>query len=332
MNVSIIIVTYNEEQNIADCLQSLLNLDYPEKQVEILVVDGCSTDRTQDVVRGFIKRDKRIRLISNPERTIASNRNMGIRESRYNRIAFVDADCIVPENWLKVLTEAFNRYVREEPNLAAVGGSNVPPQEDRNRFRTALGIMLNSYLGSLGSVQGKVFHKSKTVKSLACLNVLFDRQKLVEVGMFDLEMKNLGEDAELNYRLREKGYSLMYVPGSLVYHKLRVSPGKWTVNMFRYGQGRIVMARKHPALLGFHYTLPLIFLPVFSLSLLSIRAGWFWLFPLLYFPVLFVYSLFVSIRNKKWYLVLWVFYCYLITHWSYSAGMWQKLLSGQKTM
>ena len=186
MKASVIVVTYNEERNIADCMSSLVNIDYNKKDYEILVVDGNSSDKTKDIVRNFIKNNKnkiKIRLINNPKRFIASSRNAGLKNASYDLIAFTDADCIVPKEWLKILVDGYEKL--KNKHVAAVGGANIPPENAPN-FMAAVGIAFDSFLGSLGSAQAKTFSKITFVPSLPCCNVLHSKKLLLEAGGFDL--------------------------------------------------------------------------------------------------------------------------------------------------
>ena len=107
MNVSIIVVAYNEEKNIMDCINSIQRINYSYGVIEIIVVDGESNDKTKEIVNAMQKKDERIKLINNPERTIATNRNIGVKNTKFDWVAFTDADCIVPENWLELLVKNF---------------------------------------------------------------------------------------------------------------------------------------------------------------------------------------------------------------------------------
>ena len=327
MKVTVAVVTYNAGDTIQHCLHTLLAQDYPADDYEIIVVDGCSEDRTREIVRLVNQETGRIRLIENPGRTIASNRNRALHEARYPFVAFTDADCEVPENWLKILTEAFRKSRHE--NLIAVGGANVPPRQP-DTFLQALGIMLNTFLGSLGSVQGRVYPEPRLVDSLACLNILYDREKVLSVGEYDTDMKNIGEDAELHFRLRKAGFKILYIPESVVYHKMRPTPVKWARNMFNYGRGRMVMFRKHHEMITLRYMLPLMFLLAFILVPLGRLLPVFWC-PLFYFPVLMIYSLILGMRYRPQ-AAPWIFTAFLITHWCYSLGMAWQGITGKKRM
>src|SRR3989344_6833368 len=103
--ISVVVITYNEEDNINNCLNSLINLDYDRKNYEILVVDS-SNDNTKSIVKEF----KQVRLISSENKGYGIQRNLGIKNSKYNLIAFTDADCIVPKSWLKDLISEVKDY------------------------------------------------------------------------------------------------------------------------------------------------------------------------------------------------------------------------------
>lgn len=329
--VTVAVVTYNAEMHIGRCIESILALNYPLHAIEIMVVDGCSEDGTQSTVRAFIEKDSRIRLVENAGRTIASNRNVALREAKHSHVAFTDSDCEVPADWLTVLVEAFRNEKNRQQKLAAVGGANVPPRNNKTRFLEALGIMLNTFLGSLGSVQGKVYDAPRYVDSLACLNVLYDKHQVLSVGGFDPDMKNIGEDAEMHFRLRKAGFRLLYVPASTVFHKLRPTPKKWARNMFDYGRGRLVMFRKHREMITFRYLLPFYFLGAFLVVPFYSITSWF-LAPLIYFPLIILYSLFLGCRSHKPKLTGWITLAFLYTHWCYAFGMARQWISGRKTM
>lgn len=316
VEVSVIVVCFNEEKNIGACIESILKQDFPG--FEIIVVDGNSTDRTVEIVRGYEKSDNNIRVVVNEKRTIASNRNVGVRHAKGKFIAFTDADCIVPVNWLSVLVSGFMENRARYPDMAAVGGGNVPP-ENASGFLAALGIVQNTFLGSLGSVQGKRYEKPHFVPSLATLNVLYEKDKLEKAGLFDEAMGNICEDADMNYRLRKNNYQLLYLPDAYVVHGLRPTFIKWAENMFAYGKGRAGLIIKHGTIMSFVYLLPLMFLLIMMSTAFCVFNRLF-LIPLLYFPAISIMGAWVSLINRKPLLAPYVIFIYMLQHFAYAAG------------
>ena len=127
--------------------------------------------------------------------------------------------------------------------LVAVGGRNTVP-ENSSRFLQAIEITLNSKIGCM-SVQGLQLKEVTFVESLATLNVLYVKQKLLDIGLFNENLLSEAEDADLNYRLFSKGSKFAFIPESFVIHKMRANFLSWFKNMFRYGKGRARLLKRY---------------------------------------------------------------------------------------
>lgn len=316
IQASVIVVCFNEERCIGDCLDSLVNQNF--RELEIIVVDGNSTDGTREIVEEYRRKYGEISLVINPKRTIASNRNAGVRRAKAPLAAFIDADCIAPADWLSGLVAGYRSMHAQDKSVVAVGSGNVPPEQG-SVFLEALGIVQNTFLGSLGSTQGMRFQAPRRVPSLAALNVLYSKEKIVEAGLFDEDMGNMCEDADLNYRLRQNGYALVYLPSPIVVHRYRSDLRSWRRNMFAYGKGRALLMKKHRTIISPVYLLPLLFLAVMCSALLSLIHPLF-LAPLLYFPAMAVFSVSVALRARRPLLFPRIFSIYVAQHFSYAAG------------
>ena len=97
--VSIIVPIYNEAQYISLCLESLINLNYPQTRYEIIVVDNGSTDETMQIVERYATRYN-VKIYICPSTTIAGVRNYGAKKAKGTILAFIDADCVADRNWL----------------------------------------------------------------------------------------------------------------------------------------------------------------------------------------------------------------------------------------
>ncbi len=97
--ISIVIPVYNSEKTLRFCLNSILNQDYYD--YEVIIVDNNSTDNTSEVIKEFMKKDKRIKYVFEKKRGRGAARNAGIRRARGGTILMTDSDCIVPKNWVK---------------------------------------------------------------------------------------------------------------------------------------------------------------------------------------------------------------------------------------
>lgn len=325
IDVSVIVVCYNEEENIGPCLDSLVAQEYPETRFEIIVRDGGSTDRTWEIVMGYANRDARVRLVEDGRREIAAGRNLGVEKARFPHVAFIDADCVAPQEWLRRLAEAFERLHGVDPRVAAVGGTNIPP-EDSHSFVRAIGVALDSFGGSFNSTQGRRFSGEREVESLPNLNVLYCKRAIIEIGGYDESLANMGEDADLNFRLRSQGYRLMFIPDLPVQHKFRSTPWCWLKNMFYYGRGRARLLKRHPSMWNVSFALPLLFLagmagliliplhPVFGLSAL-------------YFPLILFYgAVLCQQHHRSWRLIPLVWLVFVIQHFGYALGESSGLL------
>jgi glycosyltransferase involved in cell wall biosynthesis len=101
--VSVVIPTRNEEHTIAGCLGAVLAQDYPAGRMEVLVVDGRSTDRTRAIVAELAATDPhaRVQLLDNPHRIASTALNIGIRAARGAIIARVDGHTIIAPDHLR---------------------------------------------------------------------------------------------------------------------------------------------------------------------------------------------------------------------------------------
>ena len=325
MRISVVITCFNEAGNIVPCLESLLAQTYPADKFEVVVADGGSSDQTQELVKSLAELHPQIKLVVEPKPGTAAGRNAGIRAAQYEYIAFIDADCEAPASWLESLAGCYSEYKIREPQLAAVGGGNLPP-EDASPFVAAIGIALDSYAGSFNSAQGRQFNQPRFVAGLATLNTLIERSILENLGCFDETLGSEAEDADLNYRLHQAGWKLLFLPGADVWHKMRPTPRGWLKNMFRYGKGRARLLKRYPQMWQLSFILPLVFLLVIVSLPLAAVSKVFWL-GWLYFPVLFVFSYFLAHQKGRSELFWQVGLVFLIQHFGYAVGEGYGLLS-----
>jgi succinoglycan biosynthesis protein ExoA len=318
MNVSIVVICRNEENNIKTCLDSLLNQEGLNDCYEIIVFDDGSLDNTRDIINELSLKNSKLRLINGRGKGIPYGRNQGTKAARYDHVAFIDADCFAPPDWLATLVSAFINNKKEDDRLVAVGGGNIPPL-NANRFVKAIGIALDSFPGSFNSPQGRRFSRPKRVNHLACLNVLYEKRQLVKIGYFDESLETGGEDAEMNFRLSGSGAGFQFCPESFVWHQLRSTPAEWFRNMFRYGFTRAEILKRHPRMWHFNFVLPLIFFSAFTLTLLTPVNPIFGL-PFLYFPVIFIFSAFQALSKKSLRLVFHVWLVFVVQHFGYALG------------
>ena len=125
LSLSIIIVARNEEENIVDCINSILINKFPTDQYEIIVVDDHSDDKTAELVQSI--NNGNIKLLSLAEyvskRKVNAFKKEAIRyaleHAQFDYILHTDADCIVPPNWLS--QTAFNFENKIELQAAPIG-------------------------------------------------------------------------------------------------------------------------------------------------------------------------------------------------------------------
>ncbi|NMM50715.1 glycosyltransferase [Marinigracilibium pacificum] len=118
---SVLIMARNEEDVIADCIESLLSQDYPSEKIEILICDDSSTDRTHSILEKYQNHNS-IRIFKGdyPELPYLNNKAQGLNrlanEAKGEVYLFTDADCILPPGWVKEMTS--NVFRKQEVVIA----------------------------------------------------------------------------------------------------------------------------------------------------------------------------------------------------------------------
>ncbi len=271
--VSIVIVSYNEEDNIGRCLDSLLELDYPKEKITTIVVDGGSRDKTTDIVKEYP-----VELLILPGANVATckNRSLDIIDTKY--VAFIDADVIVDRRWL---TELVSTISSVDENIAAVGGPNLIMQDDYEMAKL-IGHAQETFMGSGGSPQAYSINEMREVISISNCNSLY-RYSIVNKHRFD-ESFNIGDDLEINFRLRLNGYKFIYVPSAIVYHRRPKSLKSLAAKSRVYAKAAAKVSKKYNRIPRWYAIVP-------SMALISLVIS-----PLTYLlnpELIYIYLLFV---------------------------------------
>jgi len=114
--ISVVVPTYNEEKNIEGCLRSLVDQTVPREEIDIIVVDGDSKDRTREIAEGIADT-----FIIQTSEGVGGARNDGFHIARGDVVATTDADCQPHQDWLEVIRHNFM-----DPKVVAVTGVLVP--------------------------------------------------------------------------------------------------------------------------------------------------------------------------------------------------------------
>jgi glycosyltransferase involved in cell wall biosynthesis len=181
--ITVVVPTFNEEKNIVACLESLNRQALPRREYEIIVVDGNSTDRTRELAAPLAD----IVFVQTSPR-VGGARNDGATRAKGEIVAFADADCVVPPDWLLRIRDDFAKHHPVE-----VYGT-VYPKEGGLRNRLALGLA-NTF-ARFG------YHTRTLYYSLGC-NTAVDRATFIKAGMY--RSMDAGEDVEISLRMKQFG-------------------------------------------------------------------------------------------------------------------------------
>lgn len=225
--ISVIITTYNEEDNIRTCLGSLEQQkgDIP---FETILVDS-SRDRTAAIVR---EEFPHVILITRPERTYCGDgRNSAIERARGDIIAFLDADCAAAPDWI------------EQIELTHAGSCRAAGGTIANREPASLTAWASYFCEYSRYMPGS---PSGRVKDMAGANLSFDRALFDAYGPFI--NGTYASDSAFNARLAEAGISICYAPEISIGHRSIASFRRFLKHEFIHGCAFAVVRVEH---LGF---------------------------------------------------------------------------------
>lgn len=313
--VTVIIPTRDETAFIGSCLDSVVANDYPRDRLEVLVVDGGSTDGTRAIVEEYARRYPFIRLLDNPRRIPAAALNVGLRYAQGEVIVRMDAHTVYAPDYIRKCVELL-----ETTGAANVGG--VQQAVGRGYIAEAIALALTSPFG-VGDARFRYADRPTWVDTVYL--GAWRRTTLEALGGFD-EAWAVNEDYELNYRLRRVGGKILVAPEVRCWYHVRPSLGALARQYVRYGFWRARTAVVHPGSLRWrHLAPPLLVLGLVGSAVLG-AAGTRWglVVPGLYAAVNFGASLATALRRGLRYLpVLPVVYGTLHLTWGvgFLAGL-----------
>ncbi len=279
--LTVVLPVRNEGAHIERILADLRDQDIEARKVEILVVDGRSTDDTRERVRAVAAEDPRVRLLDNPLQLSSGARAVGAGEARGTYVAYVDGHCRIPSRTLLsdmvALFEASGAdcLARPQPLVAGAGG----------RRARAIAAARHSPFGH--STRSEIFGATEGPVSPVSSGAMYRRTVFDRVGNFDTAF-DACEDVEFNYRVEQAGLLSWSSPKLAVAYEPRGTyRGLWR-QMERYGLGRARLHRKHPEAFSLESLVPAGFL--LGLPVLA-AAPWIG-FPLAWVPV-GLYALYV---------------------------------------
>jgi mycofactocin system glycosyltransferase len=230
--ISIVIPVKDRADELQRCLTSLASLSYPQEKLQVIVVDDGSSDDSALVARQF-------RALLVPSGGIgrgpAAARNVGASLASGEILAFIDSDCSASKEWLNELIPAFNN-----PSLAAVGGQvdGMCTESAVDRYESIMSSLSLGARERTGSGGIDTFY-------LPSCNLLVRRTAFRSAGGFKDEM-HVGEDVDLTWRLRDRGWTIAYLPVGNVLHEHRSSLRSFMSRRFDYGTSEGMLQQLHP--------------------------------------------------------------------------------------
>lgn len=312
--ISIGIIARNEWKVIAFTLKYLLEQTYPLDKVEIIFVDGNSTDDTVSQVKKTLEGKIAYKIINErdiknpkwPNYGHSRARNVAImsmdKKSKY--MARIDADCRADKDWLISLRKEIKD---SDSNIAGVWWPRyVETQGNISKRELVLNYYFISTIMSMGN-PAYAERKVKYMPSVAGYNSMYKRE-ILEKYMYDTTYPFNTDDIEINYRITKDWLKFLYSAKAKIYHRLDETVGQFLKHLFIYGNGAMNTSRLHWRFVRMYipvsllYVVYLVLLPLWCwLCFVLFSLWWIGLIPL-WLVVLLSCAVFIEnvMKAKTW--------------------------------
>ncbi|MBE0426211.1 MAG: glycosyltransferase family 2 protein [Nitrospirae bacterium] len=314
--VSIVIPCRNEEKFIGKCLDSIVENDYPENKLEVLVVDGNSNDGTKMLLKKYAEQYPFVKILTNDKRITPVAMNLGIKAARGKYIMILGSHSEVQKNFIKENINAFNKY-----DVDCVGGNIITLWANENLTAKSIAMGISHPFG-VGNVYFRIGSKTPRLVDAVPFGC-YRREVFEKIGFFDEDLIR-NQDDEFNLRLIKNGGKILLVPEVVSYYYARDSLKKLWKMYYQYGYFKPLVAKKIGAVLTWRQLIPAAF--VSSLIFFGLFSLFFKSFLLIFLPIILSY-LFVNIGFSFMTAVKKGFkYCFTlpvvfgVLHFSYGLG------------
>ena len=225
VELSIIILTWNSQEVIENCLDSIYSSNR-DLNFEIIVVDNNSRDRTKEILKNSYPK---VKLMANVKNLgYAKGNNQGIEKSKGEFILLLNPDVKLIDDFLAKITKFF----KEHPEAGALGPQLLNPDKSIQsscrefpEYSTILWELLSlSHIFPRSKIFGRWRMRYFDHNSLAEVDqpmgsvLLIRRKTLKEVGLFDTNFKMFFNDVDLCYRIKKAGWKIYFYPGAKAFH------------------------------------------------------------------------------------------------------------------
>lgn len=316
MKVSIICPIYNEEKYIASCVKSIIDQDFDKENLELLLVDGMSTDKTRSIIGACQQEYPWIKLLDNSERIVPPAMNMGIRKAKGKIIVRIDAHAEFPTNYVSELVKQL-----EILNADNVGGILETLPGKHTREARLVASAMSSPFG-IGNAHYRIGHK--TIREVDTVPFgVYRRDLFDKIGFFDEELPR-NQDDEFNARLIKNGGRIFLIPHVVIRYFARDSIKKMRKMFYQYGLFKPLVNKK----VGRPATIRQLFPPLFVLSIILglILCFFNHIFVLIFFVALSVYlvcGIIFGVKSTGKIVDAFLLpYVFLNIHLAYGWGYW----------
>ena len=273
-SVSIIVPCYNEQKTIRLLLDAIAYQTYPQQEMEVIIADGMSTDRTREEIAQFQKTNPglAIKIVDNPKRHIPSALNRALETTCGQFIVRLDAHAVPAKDYVARCVEALQAGRGDSvggiwqivPGQSHLGNGTTPGGKGQRPqtawLPRAIAVAAAHPLG-VGDAHYRYATHPQYVDTVPF--GAFRRELVERIGPFD-EGLLTNEDYEFNARIRQSGGRIWLDPAIRSTYFARASLSALARQYWRYGYWKSQMLRRYPETIRWRQALP----PVFVLSLM----------------------------------------------------------------
>ena len=324
--VSVVIPCFNEERYIGQVIERLA-AQYEAGRLEIIVVDGGSTDKTRAVVNECAARlpQAHVHLIDNPKRHIPVALNLGIAAARGEIVARMDAHAIPSANYLRRSIELLN----DEPNAIVGMPCRIRAGAETTVARAIAQVVAHPF--GIGDAQYRLAHTGGVRAVDTVPFGVFRKTLWQQLGGFN-ESLLANEDYDFNYRARQQGGRVLLDTEAHTIYFARPTLKELARQYFRYGHWKAQMLKLHPRSMRLrHAVAPLFVATLVALVLLGSlwHAAWLLLLLMLlaYLLPALAFACKLARRERDYKLFVPIIAAFFVVHCSWGSGFWRGLFN-----